>query len=460
MAGAADRLARAHAEKRAHAAFEAARNPAPGTLTPRRRVEQLIDPGSLFEIGALTRSQLPAIEDATPGDGVVAGFADVGGRLAGVIADDPVIMARSDGLVGTNKRVRIVQQSLAGGVAIVYLADAALPPEFPDTGEGLLRRGQSDRAAVVPELRLEERQAPLIAVVLGGLEGADAGLLAAADLTIAGGAASDATRAIADIAADDDAAAIALARRCLALLPHDEQDDLRRDAAPPAAGVGDDVDPATLSLGDVLAALLDEGGHFPIHQAADGRFETGLGIIDGTLTAYAAAGPQLGLTRAHVKPLLRVARLRRRFRLPIVLVQHGAAYDPAALADPETLREIAETGNTLREADAPLLSLIVSRGYVFGEWILGGDELGRHYAGAWAQADVALAPAPAYTPAAAAADDGRGPFAAAAAGVIDDVMLPTETRDHIGRMLRWTARMRTLPPPHADHQGRILTRLK
>ena len=175
MAGTADRLARAHAEKRAQAAFEAARSPAPGTLTPRRRVEQLIDPGSLFEIGALTRSQLPAIEDATPGDGVVAGFADVGGRLAGVIADDPVVMARSDGGVGANKRVRIVQQSLAGGVAIVYLADAALPPEFPDTGDGLLRRGKSDRAAVVPELRLEERQAPLIAVVLGGLDGADAG---------------------------------------------------------------------------------------------------------------------------------------------------------------------------------------------------------------------------------------------------------------------------------------------
>ena len=183
-------------------------------------------------------------------------------------------------------------------------------------------------------------------------------------------------------------------------------------------------------------------------------------MVDGTLTAYVAAGPQLGLTRAHVKPLLRLARLRHRFRLPIVLVQHGAAYDPAALADPETLREIAETGNALREADAPLLSLIVSRGYVFGEWILGGDELGRHYVGAWAQADVAVGPVPAYTTAAAAGDDGRGPFAAAAAGVIDDVMLPTETRDHVGRMLRWTARMRTLPPPHADHQGRILTRLK
>ena len=460
MAGTADRLARAHAEKRAHADFEAARTPAPGTLTPRRRVEQLIDPGSLFEIGALTRSQIPAIEDATPGDGVVAGFADVAGRLVGVIADDPVIMARSDGGVGTNKRVRIVQQSLAGGVAIAYLADAALPPELPDTGEGLLRRGGSDRASVVPELRLEERQAPLIAVVLGGLEGADTGLLAAADLTIAGGAVSEATRAIADIAVGDDAEAIALARRCLALLPHDGQDDLRRAAAPPAAAIGDDVEPASLSIGDVLAALLDDGGHLPIHQAADGRFETGLGVVDGTLTAYAAAGPRLGLTRAHVKPLGRLARLRQRFRLPIVLVQHGAAYDPAALADPETLREIAATANLLREADAPLLSLIVSRGYVFGEWILGGDELGRHYVGAWAQADVSIGPVPAYTTDAAAADDGRGPFAAAAAGVIDDVMLPTETRDHVGRMLRWTARMRTLPPPHADHQGRILTRLK
>ena len=205
MAGTADRIARAHAEKRDLAAFEAARTPAPGALTPRRRIEQLIDPGSLFEIGALTRSQLPAIEDATPGDGAVAGFADVGGRLVGVIADDPVIMARSDGGVGMNKRLRIVQQSLAGGVAIAYLADAALPAQFPAAAEGLLRRGQSDRASVVPELRLEERQAPLIAVVLGGLEGADTGLLAAADLTIAGGAASAATRAIADIAVADDA---------------------------------------------------------------------------------------------------------------------------------------------------------------------------------------------------------------------------------------------------------------
>ena len=460
MAGTADRIARAHAEKRDLAAFEAARTTAPGALTPRRRVEQLIDPGSLFEIGALTRSQLPAIEDATPGDGAVAGFADVGGHLVGVIADDPVIMARSDGQVGTNKRVRIVQQSLAGGVAIAYLADAALPAQFPDAAEGLLRRGASDRASVVPELRLDDRQAPLIAVVLGGLEGADTGLLAAADLTIAGGAASAATRAIADIAVADDAAAIAAARRCLALLPHDGEDDLRRDAAPPRGRFADDVDPASLSLDDILAGLLDEGSHFPIHAASDGTFATGLGVIDGILTAYAAAGPGLGLTRAHVTPLLHIARLRRRFRIPILLIQHGAAYDPAALADPETLRDIATAGNHLREADAPLLSLIVSRGYVFGDWLLGGEELGRHYVGAWAQADVATGPVPAYTTTAAAADDGRGPFAAAAEGVIDDVMLPTETRDHVGRVLRWTAQMRTYPPPHADHQGRILTRLK
>ena len=316
MAGTADRIARAHAEKRDLAAFEAARTPAPGALTPRRRLEQLIDPGSLFEIGALTRSQIPAIEDATPGDGVVAGFADVGGRLVGVIADDPVIMARSDGSVGTNKRVRIVQQSLAGGVAIAYLADAALPAQFPDTAEGLLRRGGSDRASVVPELRLEERRAPLIAVVLGGLEGADTALLAAADLTIAGGAASDATRAIADIAVADDTAAIAAARRCLALLPHDGEDDLRRGAAPPGARFADDVDPATLSVADVLAGLLDEGSHFPIHAASGGAFATGLGVIDGTLTAYAAAGPGLGLTRAHVTPLLHIARLRRQLPPP------------------------------------------------------------------------------------------------------------------------------------------------
>ncbi len=460
MAGTADRIARAHAEKRDLAAFEAARTPAPGALTPRRRIEQLIDPGSLFEIGALTRSQLPAIEDATPGDGVVAGFADVGGRLVGVIADDPVIMARSDGGVGTNKRLRIVQQSLAGGVAIAYLADAALPAQFPAAAEGLLRRGGSDRASVVPELRLEERQAPLIAVVLGGLEGADTGLLAAADLTIAGGAASAATRAIADIAVADDAAAIAAARRCLALLPHDGEDDLRRDAAPPDGRFADEVDPATLSIADLLAGLLDDGSHFPIHAAPDGKFATGLGVIEGTLTAYAAAGPRLGLTRAHVKPLLHIARLRRQFRIPILLIQHGAAYDPDALADPETLRDIATAGNHLREADAPLLSLIVSRGYVFGDWLLGGEELGRHYVGAWAQADVATGPVPAYTTTAASADDGRGPFATAAAGAIDDVMLPTETRDHVGRMLRWTAQMRTFPPPHADHQGRILTRLK
>jgi hypothetical protein len=209
----------------------------------------------------------------------------------------------------------------------------------------------------------------------------------------------------------------------------------------------------------VLGRLLDDGSRFAIHAAADGRFETGLGIIDGTLTAYAAAGPRLGLARAQITPLLRLARLRHRFRIPVLLIQHGAAYDPAALADPETLREIAQACNLLREADAPLLSLIVSRGYVFDEWILGGEELGRHYVGAWAQADVSVGPVPAYTTAAAVADDGRGPFAAAA-GVIDDIMLPTETRDHVGCMLRWTARMRTLPSPHADHQGRILTRLK
>jgi len=113
------------------------RHVARGKLLPRERVERLIDPGSAFlEIGQFAAHDVYG-EDV-PAAGVIAGVAQVSGRLAMVVANDPTVKGGSYYPLTVKKHLRAQEIAAENRLPCIYLVDsggANLPRQddvFPD----------------------------------------------------------------------------------------------------------------------------------------------------------------------------------------------------------------------------------------------------------------------------------------------------------------------------------------
>ncbi|MCC7366555.1 MAG: hypothetical protein IT303_19510 [Dehalococcoidia bacterium] len=456
-------LARLARERKARAAAAAAVERAPGACGPAERIAAVVDEGSFFEISALATSQLPGLRADTPSDGVTAGFGRVGGREVAIIADDPVIIRRSDGSVGRNKRLRLLMHALHGRVPVLYIADGGGYQQAAlDLSEGRLLGRYSDRSVVVPEMELTERQAPIVSVLLGPCAGQEAALVVASDVlisipgaSISAQPAADAGPAPADLVVEDEARALAAAKAILALLPEQRTAPLACVApAAPAREFGTTTG-AELTSRDILAGLLDAGSQVAWDPGAPSPLHLGLGRVKGVPVAYALGDDSAGLAEPELERLRRVAALANRLALPLLLVQHGAAYDDAAAGRGAFVRSLAETIATLHDGDAILLSLVTRRGHALGDFVLGGRELGTACVLAWPAADIGIDDIPAFTSAEAARVAGRGPWDAAGLAVVDDIIEPGETRDRIAALLALLVRSRDYPKAHTERSGRI-----
>jgi len=467
-----DELHRLDEDREAFREFDEARPLPADRLTPRQRVDLLLDAGTFLEIGARARGQAThtagenELQTAVPGDGIVAGFGTVAGRASGVIAEDEMALARTDGEVGKNKVLRVLAHAYQGELSIVYLAEGpAAPSGLGAPREGGLLGRYSDRQLVMPELHLEERVSPLVVCALGRLRPESRLLAATADLVVERRDADPTRLGSADdnavdvvVASDEEAIAVVL--RFLGLLPESSKAPLHCSAESAAWGTArklrDDVDPAALSCRELLAAVFDQHSQLSFDAAGDPSFVTGLARLGGYPVTFAiGTGDAEGIGESRLRRLVRVARLASRFRLPIVLLQHGAAYSRETLEAPRAIERLAEAVSLLHAAQVPKLCLVTAHGHVLGDFALGGRELGTHYIAAWPQSRIGVDDLPSFTVDAAAAHAIDGPWQAAGLGLIDDVILPGESHARLAAMLELLAPSRALPPAHRDSDRRI-----
>jgi acetyl-CoA carboxylase carboxyltransferase component len=496
-----DELRRLDEDREAFREFDEARSTAPDRLTPRQRVETLLDAGSFLEVAARAR-------DGAPGGGIVAGFGTIAARAVGVVSEDPLALASSDGEVGKNKVLRVLMHAYQGRLPVIYLADG------PSGASALAAREESglpgrysDRQLVMPDLHLERRESPLVVAACGPVRQEARSLAAAADLVIerrdalapraatngdressglrlASAVASSSApvsasasmstssstrpagagdRELADLVVASDEEAVAVVLRFLSLAPPSSGAPLARSAESAAWGTArrlrDDVDPAALSCRELLSAVLDQHSALVFDAAGDPSLFGGLGRVGGYPVAFMIGGADAeGIGESRLRRLLRVARVAARLRLPIVFLQHGAAYSLEAIESPRAIERLAELLVLIHDLDVPKLCVVSGRGHVLGDFVLGGRELGSHYVAAWAQARVGVDDVPAFTVEIACGDGPEGPWQAAGRGLLDDVILPGETPARLAAMLRLLAPSRALPPPHLASDRRIALR--
>jgi acetyl-CoA carboxylase carboxyltransferase component len=287
-----------------------------GKLDARQRIERLFDPGSFTEIGALAGGR------PVPADAFVAGIGRIEGRPAVAGAEDFSLLGGSIGPAAMAKRYRLCEIAREQQVPIAMLLEGA--------GHRLTSALESGSTRVPNDLLALadlSGRVPMVCLVLGASAGHGALAAPLSDVTIMTGTASmftggpplvkaatgeDVTKeelggarvcsevaGTAHLVAEDDAHAIALARRYLSYFP------THRGLAPPVRTAPDtgprrldeilSVIPANdrrpYDMHRVLDMLVDAGSLLEIQPRYGGALITALAFLGGRAVAIVANNP-------------------------------------------------------------------------------------------------------------------------------------------------------------------------
>ncbi len=112
-----------------------------GKLTARERIDCLLDPGSFVEWGMLVGHA-----EGTPGDGIVAGYGTVDGRVVCIYSQDPTVLGGSIGALHGFKMYHTVERALDMRVPFIGLHDSpGARTARPEEGGGALEGISSEK---------------------------------------------------------------------------------------------------------------------------------------------------------------------------------------------------------------------------------------------------------------------------------------------------------------------------
>lgn len=110
-----------------------------GKMSPRERIEYLIDKGSQFtEIGSFAGYEMYAEQGGCPAGGTVGGLGYVSGRQCVIIANDNTVKAGAWFPISGKKNLRLQEIAMENHLPVIYIVDSAgvyLPMQdeiFPD----------------------------------------------------------------------------------------------------------------------------------------------------------------------------------------------------------------------------------------------------------------------------------------------------------------------------------------
>lgn len=473
-----------------------ARQHALGKMTARERIVALCDPDGFEELGALVEPGRHTMDTEgleAPGDGVVTGFGQIGGRPAGIAAFDFTIVGGSNGERGEYKMLRLMDQCLQHGHPLVMLLD----------GGGHRIQEGLDSSHFARGTTLFQRFAdlsgwvPVVAAMMGPGFAGPSNFAALADFVvmvegtstmgIAGPALVEAATGqkldketlgspafqagvagIADLVAADDRAALAAIRDYLGFLPSNAGLAPPRDACadPPGrreehlAGIVPANPRRAYDMRRVVSAIVDAGSGFEVRPAFAQNLLTVMARLGGQPVGIVANQPlhMAGtLTAAACEKGAHFVSLCDAFGLPLVYLIDVPGFMVGPAAEESGLaRRSGRLLFELGQATVPRFSVVLRKGYGLAYIAMaGGRSFDADLALAWPSAEIcAMSVEGAVDVAyrkelAAASDPGQaradriarfrqqlGPLRAAEANGIDDVIDPRDTRGRLIAALR------------------------
>lgn len=459
---------------------------AKGKMTARERINGLIDEGTFQEIESFMvhrHIDFGLDKERYPGDGLVCGFGKVDGRTVCVYSQDFTVMGGSFSEVAGKKVAKAMDLAMQAGVPIIGINDGGGARiqegiySLEAYGEVFYRNVQA--SGVIPQISVvmgpcaggavySPAIQDFIVMVKGmgnmyitGPEVIKAVTGEEVDSEALGGADTHSSvSGVAHYAAASEADAFAIIRKILSYIPSNNTE------SGPAVPVTDDPNRADSALDTIVPA--DPSVSYDMHDVIERVFDLGSFF---EVTANFAQNAIIGFARLHGQSvavvgqqpaymagsidinasdkIARFVRFADAFNLPIVTFSDSPGFLPGVSQEHGgIIRHGAKILYAYAEASVPKLTVVTRKAYGGAMIVMGSKYLRADLVYSWPNAEIAVMGAEgavnilhrktlkeSANPAEDRArlvqeykDKFSNPYAAAAAGHIDDIILPSETR--------------------------------
>ena len=476
-----------------------------GKLTARERIDLLLDEGTFQELDTFVvhrASDFGLADQHFLGDAVVTGHGQVDGRLVFVYAQDFTVFGGSLSEAVAQKICKVMDLSVTTGAPIVGLIDSggARIQEGVDSlgGYSSIFHKNVWASGVVPQ----------ISVILGPAAGGATYSPALTDFIFMasgigqmyitgpdvirsvtgedvshedlGGANAHATRSgVAHFAVDGEEECLAQVRRLLSFLPLNNMED------PPRTLGGDDPNRRAKELAhiipdnpnqpysmlDVIGAVIDNADFMQVHQSFAPNIVVGFARLDGRTVGIVGNQPDQMAGVLDIDASVKSARFVRfcdAFNIPLVTFIDVPGFMPGTNQEyGGIIRHGAKLIFAYAEATVPKISVLTRKAYGGAYIVMSSKNLTGDVNFAWPSGEVAVMGAagavniihrneirasddPETTRAELISDYEQrlvNPYAAAARGMIDDVIDPIDTRPKIIASLSMLQNKREQLPP-------------
>ncbi len=473
-----------------------------GRLTARERVEALLDPGTFEETGMFARHQSTYFglgEADLPADGVVTGEGAVLGRPVHVASQDFTVAGGSAGEVHSNKVAAMMRASLTTGTPFVFINDSGGARVQEGIGSlagyGRVFYNNVLLSGVVPQVSIiagpcaggaayspaltdfiiQTRQSHMfitgpnvIAQVTGEQVTADALGGADAHMGLSG---------VTHFVADDDEQAVLVAKKLLSFLPQNNSED------PPVVDPDDVVEadeeltqvlPPSDKLGydvrEVVTRLVDRGDFLEVQAGYAQNIVVGFGRVTGRTVGVVANQPKVlsGVLDINASDKASAfVRFCNAFNIPLLTLVDVPGFLPGVSQEHDgIIRHGAKLLYAYSAATVPKITVVLRKAYGGAYVAMCSKELGADKVLAWPTAEIAVMGAEGaaeivFRREIAAADDPKArrdelveeyrstfstPYVAASRGLVDDIIEPALTRQHVARSLEILVSKRTIRP--------------
>jgi propionyl-CoA carboxylase beta chain len=461
-----------------------------GKLTARERVHFLLDENSFQELGMLVTHRSTNFgldKEIYPGDGVVTGYGTIDGRLVYVFSQDFTVMGGSLAEAHAEKICRIMDLAMKNGAPVIGLNDS---------GGARIQEGVVSLGAYA-DIFYRNVQAsgvvPQISAIMGPCAGGAVYSPALTDFIFMventsymfvtgpnvvktvtheevtseelGGASTHSTKSgVTHFKSENDIDCLKMIRTLLSYVPQNCEDDSPRlsySSADEKRPSLDKIIPANpnqpYDMHEVIHAVIDEGSWFEVHKDFAENIIVGFCRIAGRSIGVVANQPAYLAGVLDIKSSTKAARFVRfcdAFNIPLLVFEDVPGFLPGT--DQEWNGIISNGAKLLyafSEATVPRVTVITRKAYGGAYDVMNSKHIGADMNYAWPSAEIAVMGAKGAAEIifkkeiSEAADPNlkwkekeaeyaelfANPYSAAERGYVDEVILPSTTREKLIR---------------------------
>ena len=461
-----------------------------GKLTARERVHFLLDEGSFEEIGMLVThrsSNFGLDKEKFLGDGVVTGYGTVNGRLVYVFSQDFTVMGGSLAEAHAEKICKIMDLAMKNGAPVIGLNDSG----GARIQEGVVSLG--GYADIFYRNVQASGVVPQISAIMGPCAGGAVYSPALTDFVMMventsymfvtgpnvvktvtheevtseelGGASTHSTKSgVTHFTAENDIACLKLIRDLLAYIPQNCEEKAPSksyQAAQEKRPKLDTIIPANpnqpYDMHDVISEVIDENSWLEVHKDYAENIIVGFARLGGRSVGVVANQPAYLAGVLDIKSSNKAARFVRfcdAFNIPLLVFEDVPGFLPGT--DQEWNGIISNGAKLLyafSEATVPRVTVITRKAYGGAYDVMNSKHIGADMNYAWPTAEIAVMGAKGaaeiiFKREITEAEDSAAkwkekeseyaelfanPYSAAERGYVDEVILPSQTREKLLR---------------------------